>query len=398
MSCFIKSVFSKVPQTLLTIQLSAPKHASRSYSSKTRAPVHNDESKIQKSVFISQSNNIFNNLALEDWLYKNFDFTNHHVMLLWRNNPCVVIGRHQNPWQETNLGTLYEENIEIARRNSGGGTVYHDPGNLNVTFFTPRDRYNRKNNLEIISRTLEREWNLKTDINSREDIVLDGKYKISGTAAKLGRPNSYHHCTLLVNVNKSLLSQSLHKYEKGIISNATASTPAPTLNLREVCPDISMDKLIKSLGYEYLRTKPVSMEDGGDAQISKQRGFQTINPTDDWFPGLAKTQQEYESWNWRFGHTPKFTISQSFDIPDEHGASGELVISLEIVKGLIESVCFKIPPTLVNDEHFLQDAELLCSVQGRKFTETALDDLKDALTKRGQTYLSTYLDRLVTTV
>lgn len=53
---------------------------------------------IQKSVFISQSHDIFTNLAFEDWLYRNFDFTKHHVLMLWSNDPCVVVGRHQNPW------------------------------------------------------------------------------------------------------------------------------------------------------------------------------------------------------------------------------------------------------------------------------------------------------------
>lgn len=138
-----------------------------------------DETKIAKSVFISQSNDIFTNLALEDWMYKNFDFTNHHVMLLWRNSPCVVIGRHQNPWLEANFGPLIDQGVHLARRNSGGGTVYHDNGNLNLTFFTPRERYNRKQNLEIISSALHREWGLKTEINKKEDIVIDGLYKVS---------------------------------------------------------------------------------------------------------------------------------------------------------------------------------------------------------------------------
>lgn len=137
-----------------------------------------DESKISKSVFISQSNDVFTNLALEDWMYKNFDFTNHHVMLLWRNSPCVVIGRHQNPWLEANFGPLIDQGVELARRNSGGGTVYHDDGNLNLTFFTPRERYNRKQNLEVISSALHREWGLKTEINKKEDIVIDGLYKV----------------------------------------------------------------------------------------------------------------------------------------------------------------------------------------------------------------------------
>lgn len=138
-----------------------------------------DETNISKSVFISQSNDIFTNLALEDWMYKNFDFSNHHVMLLWQNSPCVVIGRHQNPWLEANFGPLIDQGVHLARRNSGGGTVYHDNGNLNLTFFTPRQRYNRKHNLDIISSALHREWGLKTEINKKEDIVIDGLYKVS---------------------------------------------------------------------------------------------------------------------------------------------------------------------------------------------------------------------------
>ena len=54
--------------------------------------------------------------------------------MLWSNNPCVVIGRHQNPFDETNVSQLERAGIEIARRNSGGGTVFHDRKNLNCTF------------------------------------------------------------------------------------------------------------------------------------------------------------------------------------------------------------------------------------------------------------------------
>lgn len=130
---------------------------------------------IKKSVFISQSKDIYTNLALEDWLYKNFDFKNHHVLMLWQNDPCVVIGRHQNPWLEANvtqLPLIGEQGVQLARRNSGGGTVYHDNGNLNLTFFTPREQYNRKYNLEIISRSLFREYDMKVDITPREDLVI----------------------------------------------------------------------------------------------------------------------------------------------------------------------------------------------------------------------------------
>lgn len=146
-------------------------------------------SHIQKSVFISQSNDIFQNLALEDWLYRNFNFNNHHVLMLWQNNPCVVIGRHQNPWWEANVANLKnitENGVQLARRNSGGGTVYHDKGNLNLTFFTPRECYDRKYNLEIIKRAVFREFGLKIDISPREDLVIrNSKVKTFDNAKRL---------------------------------------------------------------------------------------------------------------------------------------------------------------------------------------------------------------------
>lgn len=137
------------------------------------------EGEITKSVFMSQSTDIFTNLALEDWMYRNMDFSNHHVMTVWRNQPCVVIGRHQNPWLEANVPLLNQNDIALARRNSGGGTVYHDRGNLNITFFTPRERYDRKYNLELITRALYRGFGIKTVINERQDIIVRDKYKVS---------------------------------------------------------------------------------------------------------------------------------------------------------------------------------------------------------------------------
>lgn len=136
------------------------------------------ETDIKKSVYISQSNDIFTNLALEDWFYRNYDFKNHHVLLLWRNNPCVVIGRHQNPWIECNVPVLEPNRISLARRNSGGGTVYHDPGNLNLTFFTPREHYNRRYNLDIMTRALFREFGLTAVINKKEDIIVQNEFKV----------------------------------------------------------------------------------------------------------------------------------------------------------------------------------------------------------------------------
>lgn len=133
------------------------------------------DSEVRKSVFISQSNDVYSNLALEDWIYRNFDFAHHHILMLWINSPTVVVGRHQNPFAEANVSTLMHNGVELARRNSGGGAVYHDLGNLNCTFFTPRARYDRKYNLNLITRALYREYGISADISDRDDITVMGK-------------------------------------------------------------------------------------------------------------------------------------------------------------------------------------------------------------------------------
>ena len=69
-----------------------------------------------RQVFVSQSTDVFANLALEDWLYRHHDFEHKRLLLLWRNDPCVVIGRHQNPWTEADVPYLRSSYIDLARR------------------------------------------------------------------------------------------------------------------------------------------------------------------------------------------------------------------------------------------------------------------------------------------
>ena len=71
------------------------------------------------------------NLAAEEYLLKNFS---EDIFMLWQNEPAVVIGKHQNIWAEADMEFIQEKQIRIARRFSGGGAVYHDMGNLNLTF------------------------------------------------------------------------------------------------------------------------------------------------------------------------------------------------------------------------------------------------------------------------
>ena len=130
-------------------------------------------------VYVSTCYDVFYNLAFETWVYENVEFKNNdEVCFLWRNDPCIVIGRHQNPWTECQVLDSATDGVKIARRASGGGTVFHDRGNLNLTFFTSRQRYNRKRNLTLICDTLRECYNLPLELNSRDDIICAQHYKV----------------------------------------------------------------------------------------------------------------------------------------------------------------------------------------------------------------------------
>lgn len=308
-----------------------------------------------RQVFISQSTDVFSNLALEDWIYRNHDFDHKHLLLLWRNDPTVVIGRHQNPWTETNLPFLRQESINLARRNSGGGTVYHDLGNINCTFFTRRAEYNRRKNLDIICSAIKRISELNVSVNKRDDIVVDDTLKVSGTAAKLGPNNAYHHCTVLVDVNECVLHDALNSQATDIETRATQSVRVPVRNLRRADPSLNVDLLQESLGWEFLRTNMDGVDCGLKAAYN-QRGFQLIRPEEDWFPGLEKIREDFQSHTWIFGKTPNFKVSRLFPLPDnmQIGISAssppELKIQLDVNHGVIQDVRVQLPYGLLDPD------------------------------------------------
>jgi len=322
--------------------------------------------KLTKTVFISQSNDVFTNLALEDWLYKNFDFSNHHLLLMWRNNPCVVIGRHQNPWVETCVAMLNNKQIDLARRNSGGGAVFHDLGNLNCTFFTSRKQYNRRVNLEMIVAALKKEWDLPLRISQREDIMFDENYKVSGTAAKLGRDNAYHHCTVLVDVDTQHLGSALHK--------------------KPIEGSITPEKVLSAVGWQFLQTQ---FHDNKTASTSKlqQNGFQLVNPSEDWFPGINDIRKELMSWDWIYGKTPTFNLIRSFPIPanllamqtQASGPDPEFTIQLKVTKGMVDDVILRVPPEFLNNFSERGQFDVVTPLKGKPFSEDAMNELESFL-------------------
>ncbi|POY70763.1 hypothetical protein BMF94_6173 [Rhodotorula taiwanensis] len=128
------------------------------------------------SIYVSDSNDPWFNLAFEDWIFRKTD-PEERILYMYRNSPSVIVGRNQNPWKEINLARLRELDIPFVRRKSGGGTVYHDLGNTNYCVFVPRTEFDRKTNAELVTRGLN-ELDIDAYVNDRNDICVDG-FKMS---------------------------------------------------------------------------------------------------------------------------------------------------------------------------------------------------------------------------
>lgn len=148
------------------------------------------------------------NLAAEEYLLKN---SVENIFMVWQNEPSVVIGKHQNVWDEINRTFVREKQIKVVRRYSGGGAVYHDPGNLNVTFIEngnslPSGKFTN----ELIAFLATYGIEARTD--ERQALTIDG-LKISGSAQSIHKGRLLHHATLLFSTNLYNLTVALQSSE-----------------------------------------------------------------------------------------------------------------------------------------------------------------------------------------
>ena len=118
------------------------------------------------------------NLAAEEYLLKNFS---DDIFMLWQNEPSVIIGKHQNVWDEINRNYIQEKHIKVVRRYSGGGAVYHDSGNLNITFI--------QNSKELASGTFTARliaflatFGIRAEADERQALTIDGLKNIGQCA------------------------------------------------------------------------------------------------------------------------------------------------------------------------------------------------------------------------
>lgn len=308
----------------------------------------------QHCIFRSTSTNPFLNLSLEHYLFKHIK--NDRKLFLYINDPCVVIGRNQNPWRECNLPLLRQLNIPLVRRRSGGGTVVHDRGNVNFSVMTPREEFSRDKHAQmivdkmnslpsIVQTTVKREINeehsnpngfpdveidgdeipiqvngpqVKLKLNERYDIVTIGGKKVSGSAYKIERQRAYHHGTMLLDSRLDVLGSLLHRNVQmmgKVEGRGVESVKSPVANVgcdSEVFINSTCDAFRELYDINEEKTVVVGEDDMPQEVIDSAIEMQT--------------------WDWKFTHTPDFV--HTFNHP-EHDYKVEFRVS----KGAVSDVC-----------------------------------------------------------
>ncbi|MEO9275147.1 lipoate--protein ligase [Marinomonas sp. 5E14-1] len=273
-------------------------------------------------ILLSNSNNPHFNLAVEDCIFRSMP-ADQRVLFLWRNADTVVIGRAQNPWKECNLKKMEEDSVSLARRQSGGGAVFHDLGNTNFTFMAGKSEYDKEVSTRIVLDGLKK-LGIEGYANGRNDLVVgegDEMRKFSGSAYKETKDRGFHHGTLLLSADLSRLANYLNPDPKKLQSKGITSVRSRVTNLNDITPginhELASDAIIEAFCEYFGETPRIEM----------------ISP--DALPDLPDFVEKFEkqqSWDWNFGKSPEFT-----HYLDERFKWGGVEIHLNLQKAKITS-------------------------------------------------------------
>ncbi len=237
------------------------------------------------------------------------------ALMLWRGAPSVVIGKNQNPWRECDLDVLASFEGVLARRISGGGAVYHDPGNLNYSWFSPRETYVEE---DVFARVIEALGALGFDVKrfGSNGLAVGGR-KISGTAFCLRKTGALHHGTLLLDADLERMDSVLTPSRGSFETHAVTSNPAEVVNLSELRPGITSADLEQSLVHAF--------EEAYGA-VKERHALDELDGGD-----LNTRRDDMATWDWRFGKTPRFRLDLPLTIDE-----GTANLLIDVEQGRIE--------------------------------------------------------------
>lgn len=190
---------------------------------------------------------VYRALALENVFLDDSSLTE-PLLFCWVGDAAVVMGKNQNPWRECNLQVIGGRKLKLARRVSGGGSVYHDPGNLNISWILPREGYREEAMHDLFIRALGR-LGIEAFLGQGGRIVV-AEGKISGSAFCYRKDKVLHHGTLLLDADLELLQAALSPPGLYIHTHAVASVPAPVVNLKTLQPGLTRERVQDALMQE----------------------------------------------------------------------------------------------------------------------------------------------------
>lgn len=204
------------------------------------------------------------------------------------------MGRFQNPWLECHLPYLVQNDIWMVRRQSGGGCVYHDEGNLNFSFITPDPMINRRKHAELLQEAFKKA-HIELEISPRHDLWFDGK-KISGSAFKQTKNGSFHHGTFLVSSDLNKLEEALKHTIVPKSTKSIASVRSKVISLQEKYPEVQISDVIEIVSH-HLKTIPMEID---GTLLSR--------------PEVQESFKQLTSWEWLWGETPLFELEEGISV------------------------------------------------------------------------------------
>lgn len=241
------------------------------------------------------------NLALEEYLVRHYDVSDGAFVLLYINAPAVIVGRHQNVWEEVNVTFCRQRGIPVLRRISGGGAVYHDRGNLNISFITRHTLQNFNKYRAFLQPVLDAlaGFHISAQLDERNNLVIHGK-KISGNAQFTSRQTLLSHGTLLYNSDLHVLRTTLQAEQGRVVaSKGTPSTPSSVTNVAlhlEETPDMA--------AFRSHLLRAFNLEEQTPRRLLKV----------EWDEVRRLARSKYGDWQWNFGRSPACVIEKQITI------------------------------------------------------------------------------------
>ncbi|XJS11139.1 lipoate--protein ligase [Aerococcaceae bacterium WGS1372] len=277
-------------------------------------------------IFVDNGNNYDAslNIALETYLVEN-RLVDEPILLFYINKPSIIIGRNQNTAEEINQAYVDANNIDVVRRMSGGGAVYHDLGNFSFCFIKDDDGSFRdfKSFTEPMIEALHKMGASGAELQGRNDLLIDGK-KFSGNAmyAKDGRMTA--HGTILFDSDLDEVNNALKPRKAKIESKGIKSVRSRVTNIKPY-----VDEKYQNLSTEEFRDL-VLLEIFG---VDKREDVPELKITDEMWEGVYKIRDErMGNWDWNYGKSPDFDIEQSKKFP-----FGFVDIRFNVSQGIIKN-------------------------------------------------------------